>query len=120
LQSGGSAPLARRSRGFGKVMATWLPPNHLRPPDEDYLSHSVNGHLFSGHLKAPSRPHTPQMRNRNAADGSQSGHAAEGDASAEDDPMVARFTELYNASEAKIATLFGITGEVIVPQRNAQ
>ena len=60
------------------------------------------------------------MRNRNVGDGSQSGHAAEGDASAEDDPMVARFRELYNESEAKIATLFGSTGEVIVPERHMQ
>jgi transcriptional activator SPT7 len=101
-------------------MATWLPPNHLRPPDDDHLGHSIHAHLFNGHLKAPSRPHTPQMRTRNIGDGSQSGHAAEGDASAEDDPMVARFKELYNASEAKIATLFGITGDVIVPERNIQ
>ena len=101
-------------------MATWLPPNHLRPPDEDYPSHGPHAHLFNGHLKAPSRPHTPQMRSRNIGDGSQSGHAAEGDASAEDDPMVARFKELYNASQAKIATLFGSTGEVVVPERNIQ
>ena len=101
-------------------MATWLPPNHLRPPDEDHLGHSIHAHLFNGHLKAPSRPHTPQMKNRNIGDGSQSGHAAEGDASAEDDPMVARFKELYNESEAKIATLFGSTGEVIVPKRHVE
>jgi transcriptional activator SPT7 len=57
------------------------------------------------------------MRNRNMGDGSQSGHAAEGDASAEDDPMVVKFKELYTASEAKIARLFGSTGEVIVSQK---
>ena len=60
------------------------------------------------------------MRNRNIGDGSQSGHAAEGDASAEDDPMVVKFKELYNASEAKIAGLFGSTGEVIVPEKIVQ
>jgi hypothetical protein len=101
-------------------MATWLPPNYLRPPDEDYPGHAIHAHLFNGHLKAPSRPHTPQMRNRNIGDGSQSGHAAEGDASAEDDPLVVKFKELYNASEAKIARLFGSTGEVIVPEKIVQ
>ena len=60
------------------------------------------------------------MRSRNIGDGSQSGHAAEGDASAEDDPLVARFKELYNASEDKIVTLFGSTGEVITPPRIVQ
>ena len=92
-------------------MATWLPPNHLRPPDDDHIAHLHHAHLFNGHLKAPSRPHTPQMRFRGHGDGSQSGHPAEGDASAEDDPMVAKFKELYDASEAKVVALFGRTGE---------
>ncbi len=72
---------------------------------------------MNGHLKAPSRPHTPQLRMRHLGDGSQSGHAAEVDASVEDDPVVAKFKDLYNESESKIAAIFGETGEVIVPEK---
>ena len=53
------------------------------------------------------------MRMRHTGDGSVSGHGAEGDASAEDDPLVAKFKDLHRTGDALIATLFGDTGEVL-------
>ena len=91
-------------------MATWLPPNHLRPPDDEHHYHP-HAHLFANHLKAPSRPLTPQMRIRSLGDGSQSGHHAESDANIEEDPRVARFRDLYTASEGRIKDLFRATAD---------
>lgn len=82
----------------------WALPAHLRPPDDYHDAHPLPNGLFN----APSRPHTPLGRFRRPGDGSQ---AAEGDASAEEDPRVARFRDLYNRSEALISALFGKTGE---------
>ena len=79
----------------------WPLPGHLRPPDDHHDAHPSNS-LFRAH----SRPHTPQFRSRGVADGSQSGQTAEGDASAEEDPRLLRFRDLYSQSEAKIAGLF--------------
>lgn len=81
----------------------WLPPGHLRPPDERRdVSPSTNG--FS---KFPSRPRTPQTRPRGAPDASQSTNLiSEADPTPEEDPRVATFRERFLHSEKKIAWLF--------------
>ena len=38
----------------------------------------------------------------------------------EDDPQVLRFRELYDKNEAKIASLFGATGQVIISAKPSQ
>ncbi|EQL31315.1 transcriptional activator SPT7 [Blastomyces dermatitidis ATCC 26199] len=82
---------------------TWLPPGHLRPPDDHHDSHpSINGLS-----KVPSRPRTPQMRFRGSADGAQSGKMiSEVDTISEEDPLVASFRDCYQKGEAKISALF--------------
>jgi len=84
----------------------WALPAHLRPPDDFHDAHS----FANGHFATPSRPHTPLGRFRRSGDGSQ---AAEGETSAEEDPRVAKFKELYNKSELVIGALFGKAGEDI-------
>ncbi|KAE8152714.1 histone acetyltransferase SAGA/ADA, catalytic subunit PCAF/GCN5 [Aspergillus avenaceus] len=80
----------------------WLPPGHLRPPDDHHDSRSLNGisKSFSG-------PRTPQMRASVDADGSHAGNLiSEADIAAEEDPRMAIFRDLYRLSEAKVNTLF--------------
>lgn len=81
----------------------WLPPGHLRPPDDHHDAQSLNGHV-----KGPSRPRTPQMRLHPSADGgSQSGNPiSESDTMAEEDPRMATFRERFRLTEAKIGALF--------------
>jgi transcriptional activator SPT7 len=98
--------------------ATWLPPNHLRPPDDDHHHHPA--HFLHGQFKGPSRPNTPQMRMRGFGDGSQSGTAAEGDTSMDDDPQTVKFRELYNACESKIANLFSEEYQVALAEKQAE
>ncbi|KAK2770684.1 Transcriptional activator spt7 [Onygenales sp. PD_12] len=81
----------------------WLPPGHLRPPDDHHDSHTSANGLSRG----PSRPRTPQLRFRASADGSQAGNLiSEVEAVSEEDPRIAVFREQYQASEAKIGALF--------------
>ncbi|PGG99470.1 transcriptional activator SPT7 [Blastomyces parvus] len=82
---------------------TWLPPGHLRPPDDHHDSYpSINGLS-----KVPSRPRTPQMRFRGSADGAQAGKMiSEADTVSEEDPRVASFRDCYQKAEAKISALF--------------
>ncbi|KAL4800645.1 hypothetical protein BDV19DRAFT_353443 [Aspergillus venezuelensis] len=80
----------------------WLPPGHLRPPDDMLDGRSSNGisKLFSG-------PRTPQMRGSVDADATHAGNLiSEADTTAEEDPRIALFRDLYNRSEAKINGLF--------------
>ncbi len=56
---------------------------------------------------------------RGLGDGSQSGTVAEGDTSVDDDPQAAKFRELYNACEAKIANLFSADYQSALAQKRA-
>lgn len=81
----------------------WLPPGHLRPPDDHHDSRSVNG--FTNYCSG-SRT-TPQPRVYGGADGSQTGNLiSEADTAAEEDPRIAMFRDLYRRSEANINHLF--------------
>ncbi|OGM41384.1 transcriptional activator spt7 [Aspergillus bombycis] len=81
---------------------TWLPPGHLRPPDDHHDSRAINGYS-----KSFSGPRTPQMRASVDADGSHAGNLiSEADMAAEEDPRIAIFRDLYRRSEAKINNLF--------------
>ncbi|PGH19342.1 hypothetical protein AJ80_03982 [Polytolypa hystricis UAMH7299] len=84
----------------------WLPPGHLRPPDDHHDAHSsLNGFIKSG----PSRPRTPQKRLRTAADASAAANLiSDSEAVSEEDPRVAPFRERFLHSEAKISALFGV------------
>jgi transcriptional activator SPT7 len=59
------------------------------------------------------------MRLRSLGDGSQSGTAAEGDTSIDEDPQTAKFRELYNASEGKIALLFSEEHQAALAEQHA-
>jgi transcriptional activator SPT7 len=96
-----------------------MQPNKRPPDGDDHQSHSLQRDMFNGLLKAPSRPHTPSsLKVRSLGNGSQSGHGAEPEASVEDDPQVAHFRQLYERSEAALATLFGDNGEIVVSERS--
>ncbi|KAL4946157.1 hypothetical protein BDV06DRAFT_183292 [Aspergillus oleicola] len=80
----------------------WLPPGHLRPPDDMLDARSSNGisKLFSG-------SRTPQMRGSVDADGPHAGNLiSEADTTAEEDPRITLFRDLYKCTEAKINGLF--------------
>ncbi|KAJ9211874.1 transcriptional regulator family: Bromodomain transcription factor [Paecilomyces variotii] len=80
----------------------WLPPGHLRPPDDHNDVRSVNGLP-----KPPQLPRTPQTRVSVGADGSQTDNLiSESDTAPDEDPRIAMFREQYKKSEAKIGTLF--------------
>lgn len=75
--------------------------------------------MFNGLLKAhshqpPSRPQTPslsvKLRNLNNS-------ASDPEPVIEDDPQVLRFKALYEESEAKIASLFTTTGDLVVHKK---
>jgi transcriptional activator SPT7 len=57
---------------------------------------------------------------RSLGDGSQSGTAAEGETSVDDDPQTAKFRELYNACEAKIGFLFSEEYQVALAEKHAE
>ncbi|EAW09677.1 SAGA histone acetyltransferase complex subunit SPT7 [Aspergillus clavatus NRRL 1] len=81
---------------------TWLPPGHLRPPDDPNDLRSVNGYA-----KSLSGFKTPQMRASAGADGAHAGNLiSESDMAAEEDSRIAVFRDLYKRSEAKINALF--------------
>ncbi|GAQ34434.1 transcriptional activator spt7 [Aspergillus tubingensis] len=80
----------------------WLPPGHLRPPDDFHDARSVNGYpkSFSG-------SRTPQMRASADADGSHAGGLiSDADIAGDEDPRIAMFRDLYKRSEAQINSLF--------------
>ncbi|PTU21742.1 hypothetical protein P175DRAFT_0198168 [Aspergillus ochraceoroseus IBT 24754] len=80
----------------------WLPPGHLRPPDDLLDARSVNGYS-----KSFSGSKTPQMRRSVDADGPHAGNLiSEADLAADEDPRIALFRDLYKRSEAKINGLF--------------
>lgn len=81
---------------------TWLPPGHLRPPDDPMDARTSNGlsKSFSG-------SRTPQMRGSVDADAPHAGNLiSEVDAALEEDPRIALFRDLYDRTEAKINGLF--------------
>ena len=81
---------------------TWLPPGHLRPPDDSHDSRTTNGY---SNFSAGSR--TPQTRVCASADGSQAGNLiSESDTATDDDPRVTLFRDLYRRSEQNIDLLF--------------
>ncbi|KMU79674.1 transcriptional activator spt7 [Coccidioides immitis RMSCC 3703] len=81
----------------------WLPPGHLRPPDNQHNAISSANGLSNG----PSRPRTPQIPSRANAESSQSGNLIlDGDGTPEEDPRVIAFRESYKRTEAKINLLF--------------
>ena len=57
---------------------------------------------------------------RSFGEGSQSATAAEGDPSVDDEPQTAKFRELYNACEAKIAILFGDGYQAALAEKQAE
>ncbi|PYH41338.1 SAGA histone acetyltransferase complex subunit SPT7 [Aspergillus saccharolyticus JOP 1030-1] len=80
----------------------WLPPGHLRPPDDLHDARSANGYSrsFSG-------ARTPQLRASADADGLHAGTLiSDADLATDDDPRIAMFRDLYKRSEAQINTLF--------------
>ncbi|KAL5050021.1 hypothetical protein BDW71DRAFT_141370 [Aspergillus fruticulosus] len=80
----------------------WLPPGHLRPPDDMHDARTSNG--YSNHF---SGSRTPQMRGSIDADGPHAGNLiSEADTALEEDPHIALFRDLYNRTEAKINGLF--------------
>jgi transcriptional activator SPT7 len=99
-------------------MSKWPGPTaHSKPPDDDTQS-VASSKMYSGLLKAPSRPHTPlSSRLRSLAGGSQSGQAAEPEPAVDEDPQIARFRQIYDQSEARIASLFDSHGDVVRTQR---
>lgn len=121
VQTGATAPLARRGSGVGSAMSlTWPPPNSQKPPDDEPLIHSLHRDALNGLLRAPSRPHTPNSsRLRGLGPGSQFGQPAEPEANFEEDPQVVRFRALFQETEGKLATLFDDVGQVIVHPRAA-
>ena len=82
---------------------TWMPPGHLRPPDENLESRIVNGYRSNS-----IGPRTPQTRVCGSTDGSQTGNliSADSDTTAEDDPRISMFRDMYRRSEANINLLF--------------
>ncbi|KAK2738955.1 Transcriptional activator spt7 [Myotisia sp. PD_48] len=82
----------------------WLPPGHLRPPDDYHDAHlSINGIS-----RTPSRPRTPQLRSRAVLESIQGGAPiSDIDPAPEEDPRIAIFRDCYQRSEAKINSLFG-------------
>ncbi|KAL1964087.1 hypothetical protein VTN77DRAFT_7505 [Rasamsonia byssochlamydoides] len=81
----------------------WLPPGHLRPPDD----HHPDARAVNGVSKVSSGPRTPQTRVSAGAEGSQAGNLiSDTDAAAEEDPRITLFRDLYKRSEAKISALF--------------
>ena len=82
--------------------AAWLPPGHLRPPEDNNDARSVNGFSKSG-----SGSRTPQMRASIGAEGSHPGNLiSEADMAVEEDPRIALFRDMYRQTEAKINALF--------------
>ncbi|KAL4820908.1 hypothetical protein BDW67DRAFT_74137 [Aspergillus spinulosporus] len=80
----------------------WLPPGHLRPPDDMH-----DARTFNGYPKPISGSRTPQMRGSVDADGPHAGNLiSEADTVSEEDPRIAIFRDLYNRTEAKINGLF--------------
>jgi transcriptional activator SPT7 len=57
---------------------------------------------------------------RSLGDGSQTGTAAEGDTSVDDDPQTVKFRELYNACETKIGNLFSEEYQAALAQKHAE
>ena len=82
---------------------TWLPPGHLRPPDENHDLRMVNGYRSNS-----AGPRTPQTRAGGSVDGSsQTGNLiSDSDTATEDDPRIAMFRDLYIRSEADVGLLF--------------
>lgn len=82
---------------------TWMPPGHLRPPDDQTEFRGVNGYTkyFTGSK-------TPQMRASADADGPPHGGGliSDADMTTEEDPRISTFRDLYKNSEAKINNLF--------------
>jgi transcriptional activator SPT7 len=85
----------------------WLPPGHLRPPDDHHDSFPMNLHL-----RSISRPRTPQIGIRAATLNAQMGSNAESDIAPEEDPRMAFLKERYNKTESRVSALFGIDGEI--------
>ena len=110
----------------GEAMATWLPASsshsnhhHNHKPPDDHSSHLARD-MFNGLLKAPSRPHTPvslSAKLRQLNGGTSTTSAPDHEPAVEEDPQVLKFRQLYEESEAKIASLFSQTGDLISPDR---
>ncbi|RDW86330.1 SAGA histone acetyltransferase complex subunit SPT7 [Aspergillus mulundensis] len=80
----------------------WLPPGHVRPPDD-----LPDARTFNGYSKHFLGSRTPQMRGSIDADGPHAGNSiSEADTASEEDPSIALFRDLYNRTEAKINGLF--------------
>ncbi|KAH8692690.1 transcriptional activator spt7 [Talaromyces proteolyticus] len=91
----------------------WLPPGHLRPPDD----HQSDARGVNGVSRFSSGARTPQMRLVSTSEhGSQAGNLiSDAEAAAEEDPRITLFRDLYNRSESKINALFSTNGDVSAP-----
>jgi transcriptional activator SPT7 len=85
----------------------WLPPGHLRPPDDHHDSFPINAHL-----RSISRPRTPQIGLRAATLNAQLGSTAESDIAPEEDPRWVLMKSRYVKFETKVSALFGDDGEI--------
>ncbi|KAI1966841.1 Transcriptional activator spt7 [Ophidiomyces ophidiicola] len=95
----------------------WLPPGHLRPPDNQHNS----GSSFNGLSNSQSRPRTPQVASRAPAESSQGGNPIlDPDVAPEEDPRVTAFRESYKRTESRINTLFGNKTSEDAPQNDAE
>ncbi|KAK5076203.1 Transcriptional activator spt7 [Lithohypha guttulata] len=101
-------------------MATWLPASnstyHHRPSDDDY-SHKMHNGLLKAHPPhPPSRPHTPNFSSAKlrTLNGSAPQSAPDPEPPVEEDPQVLKFRAIYEETQAKIASLFTSTGDLIV------
>lgn len=90
----------------------WMPPGHLRPPDD----HHSDARGANGLSRVSSGTRTPQMRFSTSEQGSQAGNLiSDIDAAAEEDARITLFRDLYNRSEAKINDLFSAKKSVSAP-----
>ncbi|EEP82622.1 conserved hypothetical protein [Uncinocarpus reesii 1704] len=95
----------------------WLPPGHLRPPDNQHNALPPTNGLPNG----PSRPRTPQIASRANAESSQSGNPIPDiDPTPEEDTRVIAFREGYKRTEAKINWLFSHKRVLDVSASNAE
>lgn len=87
---------------LGQQHHTWLPPGHLRPPDDNNDSKTS-----SSLTKFLPGSRTPQMRFSASQDGSQAGNLiSDPDAATDEDLRIALFRDLYKSSEQKLSAIF--------------
>lgn len=113
---GGSGRLAM---SLGAHHHAWLPPGHLRPPDDSHHDanspnapfRSVSSNMFGIPVSRSQTPSQQQHHHSQYRAASQSANPADADSATQEDARLTVFQDLYRASEARIASLFGPNGE---------